>query len=362
MKLVISAVSFVEGGPLKILQDAVTSARSSLPDWEIFVLVNRLGLIREPAVKEIAFPEGRRSWLRRLWLEWFKFKSLSKSIQPDLWLSLHDITPTVIARRRVVYCHNPAPFYKVKIFEAFLDPTLFIFCIFYKYIYGLNIKNNEYVIVQQAWMRVAFHKLFRHPRILVANPIIELDQITDNHGKIYDSKIIFLYPALPRVFKNFEVICEAYKRLPSDVCKKIEIRITLQGTENRYARYLYKRFGNIDGLCFIGRQNREEMHYQYRQCNVVLFPSRLETWGLPISEAKSYGKAMLVADLPYARETVGIYDRVSFLAPNDINVWQYHIENIYKEQYQFDGGAYFRPTEPYSRNWNDLWSILVKGL
>ncbi len=49
---------------------------------------------------------------------------------------------------------------------------------------------------------------------------------------------------------------------------------------------------------------------------MVVFPSKLETWGLPIIEAKEFNKPIFLADLPYAYETLGIYDKAKFF---DIN-------------------------------------------
>lgn len=362
MKLVISAVNFTEGGPLKVLQDAVESAEETLPGWDIVVLVNRPGLINSPRVQQIALPECKKFWLKRLWFEWFGFKRISESIQPDLWLSLHDITPSVVARRQAVYCHNPSPFYRISAREAFLEPTLFLFCVLYKYIYGFNIHNNEYVIVQQDWIRKAFRDLYSHPRIVVARPVSDMGEQPGNLPEAVKGKIICLYPALPRVFKNFEVVCEAYQNIPAAIRQRLEIRLTIQGTENRYAKYIFNRFSHVDGLRFIGRQSREEMHQQYCESSVILFPSKLETWGLPISEAKAYGKPLLVADLPYAKESVGYYEKVSFVPPNDVDAWRQHLEKIALGEPGYEGGRHFVPAEPYASNWRNLWIILAKGL
>jgi glycosyltransferase involved in cell wall biosynthesis len=51
--------------------------------------------------------------------------------------------------------------------------------------------------------------------------------------------------------------------------------------------------------------------------DALIFPSRLETWGLPISEAKAMQKPLWVADVPYAHETVGTYENVVFFNPNN---------------------------------------------
>ena len=58
----------------------------------------------------------------------------------------------------------------------------------------------------------------------------------------------------------------------------------------------------------------------------MIFPSKLETWGLPISNS-NYNKPILAADLPYAHETIGNYDKVNFFNPDDVNKLANYIED-----------------------------------
>lgn len=48
-----------------------------------------------------------------------------------------------------------------------------------------------------------------------------------------------------------------------------------------------------------------------------MFSSRLETWGLPLSEAKERGKWVLASDFPFTRETLGSYEKKAFDSNND---------------------------------------------
>lgn len=361
-RLVVSAVNFNDGGPLTVLIESLDAAAELLgEEWEIIALVHDVGLIKNPRVRSIAYPETKRSWGTRLLLEWHRFAVVSQQLQPDLWLSLHDITPRVQARRQVVYCHNPAPFYHVTWREAVLEPKFLLFNWFYKYLYRINIKRNHAVVVQQEWLRTAFNRLYRHPNIVVAHPaqqkLSHLPSIKPRSGKA-----IFLYPALPRVFKNIEVLCQAVAMLPEVVRAGIEIRLTIDGTENRYARNLVRRFGGVKALRFMGRQSRNDMAEHYAQCDTVLFPSKLETWGLPISEAKALGKPLLVADLPYAHETVGTYAPVSFLPPNDAVAWAKAFEAVAAGKWVHTGNVETTPDLPYASDWFQLWALLTEGL
>ena len=51
-----------------------------------------------------------------------------------------------------------------------------------------------------------------------------------------------------------------------------------------------------------GRVSDEDLRSLYGLAAVVLVPSRLEGFGLPVVEARACGTRVLVADLPWARE------------------------------------------------------------
>jgi glycosyltransferase involved in cell wall biosynthesis len=361
--VVVSAVNFSEGGPLTVLIDCLESAAQALrPEWEIVALVHDCKLIQNQHVRCLEFPESKRSWLVRLLLEWFRFKALSRELKPDLWFSLHDITPRVDVRRQVVYCHNPSPFYRLSLREASLEPKLLLFNWFYAYLYRVNIGRNHAVVVQQEWLRAEFQRRYAHPNVVVAHPAIHALGHHQQVQSVPSGKTVLLYPALPRVFKNFEVLCEAAARLPEIVQSQIEIRLTLDGTENRYARSVVRRYGNQPVLRFIGRQSRAEMARHYAECAAVLFPSRLETWGLPITEAKALGKSLLVADLPYAHETVGSYDRVVFLPAADSDAWAKAIGVVASGNSLLAGAVQADPARPFAKDWPQLWRLLTEGL
>jgi glycosyltransferase involved in cell wall biosynthesis len=359
-KLVISAVNLVEGGPLTVLRDCVAAAVELLGnDWDVIVLVNNISLIETSGVTLLEFPLAKRSWLIRLYYEWWHFRKLSTNIRPDIWLSIHDITAWVNAPRQAVYCHNPAPFYKITLREAWLEPTLLLFNLFYRYLYGIGIRRNTYVIVQQEWLRQEFKRLYTVRNVIVAHPVVHAEQNRTPGEKNSGEKFVFFYPALPRVFKNFELVCEAVKHLNQAGISGFEVRLTLDGSENRYAAYLIERYANTDGIKFIGRQNKTEMISQYDESDCVLFPSRLETWGLPITEAKALGKPLLITDLPYAHETMGTYDKVSFIDPFNAAGLANNMKSIMAGTFTFSGAVAASPKAPFVRDWRELLLLLT---
>jgi glycosyltransferase involved in cell wall biosynthesis len=357
--LVISAINFTEAGPLTILRDALDSAVSCLDEkWDIIALVNDERIVSGDRIRAIGFPRAKKAWLLRLFYEEYKFFRLSMELRADLWLSLHDITPRVRARRQAVYCHNPAPFYRLSIREAFEEPRFLLFNLFYAWLYSIRIRRNRFVIVQQEWLRREFQRRFHVKDVIVAHPnarIEKLKSIIDDHDPC-----VFIYPAFPRIFKNFEVLGEATRILHSRGFSGFRVLLTISGDETRYARRIHQRYSRTEEIEFIGRLDKETLFQQYARCTAVVFPSKLETWGLPIGEGIAFEKKLIVADLPYAHETAGDYRDISFFDPNDAGALADRMQAVMDGTWRPDTPVYRRPDAPFAEGWEELWRILAQ--
>ena len=158
------------------------------------------------------------------------------------------------------------------------------------------------------------------------------------------------------------MICKATERLEKEIGKnKFQVLLSISGKENRYARWLHHQWGNVDSLKFVGFMSREKLYETYAQTDCLVFPSRVETWGLPISEFAAFDKPKLLAHLPYAHETAAGSKLTAFFNPED--------ENELKEQMKrlVNGDTSFlRPIpdlvieKPVARNWAELFDLLLK--
>lgn len=361
-RIVVSAVNFTEGGPLTVLRDCLASAAAFLPEnYELVAFVNSAGLINEPRVRLISIPSAKKNWFKRLYWEWFGFKRISRELKPVLWLSLHDITPRVTAERQAVYCHNPSPFYRISLREALLEPKFLVFNLLYAQLYRIFVSKNYCLIVQQEWLRAEFRRrMGKQLNVVVAHPSLQAAERF--HSPVSGPACVFIYPALPRVFKNIETLCKATQILALRGVSGFEVRLTLDGSENPYARWLRRQFGATSQTRFIGRQTKDEMIMRYREASAIVFPSKLETWGLPITEGKAQRLPLLVADLPYARETVGTYDLVSFFSSESAEELADLMQSMITQTWHPTGNAYPDPKAPFAPDWESLWRILTDGL
>ncbi|MFV8333123.1 glycosyltransferase [Flavobacterium sp. GSP14] len=368
--IVISAVSLFEGGTLTILNTNLAFANDYLSvDYNIIVLVYKKSLFDLDKFSNITFeefPQSRSNYFVRLYLEYFHFQNLSKKWDPYLWFSLHDITPNVKAEIRAVYCHNPSPFKPKLISDLYFQPTLFFFSLFYKLLYQINIKKNDYVVVQQIWLKNEFIKLFglNKEKILVCYPEskkeVVSNKINSDSSLAKDKGIFtFFYPALARPFKNFEVIGEAIKVLEKRGVINYRVVITIKGDENNYAKHIYKKYNNLKQMHFVGMLSFADVEKMYEQSHALLFPSTLETWGLPITEFKAYDKPILLSKLPYAFETLGQYDKGSFFNPSNPTELAEKMELLINNGLNFDSTS--KNQEQVLTGWSELFhKILAK--
>lgn len=361
--VVVSAVNIRKGGTLTVLRDclAYLSARK---DLTVTAIVHAERLCRFDGIRYIEIPWSAKSWGRRLWCEYVTLHRISRTMpEADLWLSLHDTTPRVRAKRQAVYCHTSFPFLKTIPRDWRMNPKIPLFAMFTKHAYRINVQRNAFLIVQQNWFRDGLSRITGFPaeRIIVAPPRFEPLDLPSRTGDLP----MFFYPASPDCHKNFETLCEAARRLENTLGRnKFRVVVTIDGTENRYARYLKKKWGDVGSLEFKGFLNRAELLEAYAETSCLVFPSRVETWGLPISEFLPTGKPMLLADLPYAHETAAGACKVTYFKATDAA----GLASLMKDVMESASGRDETASVPaagreeglHARDWEDLFKTLLR--
>lgn len=365
--IVISAVNLNVGGTLTILRECLShlSDWASTGNYQVVALVYKRELADYPNIEYIETQWPKKSWINRLWYEYVTMNSISKKIGPVyLWLSLHDTTPNVTAEKRAVYCHNPFPFYHWNWRECFFAPRIVMFALFSRFIYKKNLHQNNAVIVQQQWLRDEFKRLFNISRskIIVALPeVLQREKLSDEltfPGKEY----AFIYAASANSHKNFECLCKAAAVLEADGMANFKVYLTISGTENRYAEWLHAHWGGNKRLQFIGFQHRADLFRYYERSGCLIFPSKVETWGLPISEFADLNRPMLLADLPYAHETAAGSKQVAFFNPDRPDILAAQMKRLIQGDRSFLSAVPDQPIEsPVVRSWAGLFSLLLQS-
>lgn len=369
--IVISAVNLVEGGPLTILRECLDALSQSeiSQTYKVVALVHSQKLLPSYSnIELMEYPLAKRNYLFRCYYEYLGFHRLSKKLKPYLWLSLHDMSPRVKAERQAVYMHNPSPFYKAS-FQVVLHAfTYALFSWFYKYVYRINLHANDYLIVQQQWLRDEFSKMFSFPkeRIVVAPPErVNSGTIMNSANSILAGKedkddVLFFFPAFPRSFKNFEVICNAVRILENDGIRNFGVVLTIDGSENGYSKQVVLQNRDLNTVVFKGLLAKDEVEAYYVLSDCLIFPSLLETWGLPISEYIPFRKPMLIADLPYAHETAAGAESVAFFNPNDAQELAKRMSQVINHNVEsFNPVPLLEIEFPKAYSWRKLFDILL---
>ena len=143
--------------------------------------------------------------------------------------------------------------------------------------------------------------------------------------------------------------------------KNFKVYLTIDGSENIYSKEITEKYNKLECVKFIGLQSRENLMRYYNKTETVIFPSKIETWGLPITEAKEFKKKMILANLPYAHETLGNYEDVFFFNPDSAEELALKMESVIVEKdTRFDGNICKEIEQPYCNTWKELFEIILK--
>lgn len=367
--VVISAVNIRKGGTLTILRDCLAYLSSEAVDgrFRVIAFVHDRSLCDFPGIEYIEIPDSIKSWRRRLRCEYKTMRWHSRLIseQDDrpvsLWFSLHDTTPDVIAERRAVYCHTSFPWLKTTLRDWWMDYKIPMFAHFTKYAYRKNVQKNDYLVVQQDWMRKALSSLvkFDPARVVVFPPAHPT--IPQEREPVSKRSYTFLYPATPDCHKNFEYVCEAARLLELEIGRgRFKVELTIRGEENKYAWWLKNTWGGVDSVHFAGFMSKAKLWSWYDTADCLIFPSRVETWGLPISEFATTGKPMLLADRPYAHETAAGSSRVAFFPLNNVHYLKEQMKALVQgSESNLSFAPYKQFADPVAFDWKSLFKILL---
>lgn len=363
--IVISAVNIRKGGTLTILKQclAYLSSVSAAQQWRIVAIVHQQQLCNYPHIEYIELPKVAKSWGRRLWCEYVTMHHLSKQLAPvDLWFSLHDTSPSVHAHRQAVYCQTSFPFLKWKIQDLRFDPKIVLFALFTRFAYRINIRSNYRLVVQADWLRKGFAKMFNlsASRFIVSPPQKPEQQNVPTIDK--EGPYLFFFPSTPDCHKNFELTCRAATLLEQEVGKDtFRLVITIRGDENRYANWLHQKWGMTSSIRFVGFLTKEELFATYAQSDCLVYPSRVETWGLAISEYGVLNKPCLIADLPYAHETSAGCSQVAFFPANDPQALMSLMKRLLQgDRSMLSPNPQKEIPQPTAKNWQELFDHLLQ--
>ena len=312
-------VPAVYGGALSVLNDfynEVSSHKDKSINW-IFVISKPL-LKETDNIKVLRFPYIKKSWLHRQYFDTIVAPKLVKKYKVDKILSLQNVTISKTKVSQIMYLHQPLPFaeYKFSFKENWVFWT-------YQNIIGKKIiesmKIADQVIVQTEWMKDASIKeaSISKQKVHIVPPVINIEN-KDFFINKEESLSTFFYPASAFTYKNHEVIVKACRQLKKETNINFKVIFTLNGNENKNIVKLYKEKEREKlPIEFKGRMTREQVFELYTK-SILIFPSYIETFGLPLLEAKVHKGLIFASDCAFSHEILDDYDNAYFFNPFEV--------------------------------------------
>lgn len=314
MKIVVVAVAAESGGALSILNEVHAAALAdSSVRWTFVTSLPEL--IPSPHVRVSRCPWAKRSWAHRIWFDHIVLPKLLAAESPDVVLSLHNVPVKGTAARQVVYLQQALPFSEYK-FRLLRDPKRWLYQKAVGYRINRGLQKRADFIVQTEWMHKAVSaRRGRHlgrVKTISPRPTVGPYVRDDNEELLVEELPRFFYPAGALPYKNHSIIVDAIKVLESNVISDFEMVLTLTAEDFQELRLGIPS----PRIRLVGRLSYDQVMAEYRN-STLIFPSLIETVGLPLLEAMMSGARIIAADRPYAREQVEGYEGAFFVDPTD---------------------------------------------
>lgn len=169
---------------------------------------------------------------------------------------------------------------------------------FFKFNYIKYYDHKDYKwIVQTPYI----YKLLRE-NLIINSDQVSIFPIFKEKPESYNLKKItnnFVYVSSGVSHKNHIRLIEAFIGAANKTDKEIKLHLTLGKAE--LSKVLYPNNLKIQ---FHGTLSTDKVNELYNFCEFAIFPSLVESFGLPLIEATNHGCKVLASDLPYVHEVV----------------------------------------------------------
>lgn len=258
----------------------------------------------------IKLPWTKKSRLHRLYCDNSYVRKLIKKYSIEEVINLQNVALKKLSIPQTVYLHNAIPISDID-FDFRQEKSLWLFKHVISRLVIKNLKYADLIIVQADWIkRELSHRIgIDQSKIIVERFTPSLSGI---NSRIRTDKTIFFYPAALSSYKNHDCICLACQILKNEGIEDYEVVFTFSPGESKINREICEQIKEYDlPIKLVGLLEPYEMALMYRK-SILLFPSYLETVGLPLIEAQYYNAQIIAADLSYSREAIGDYTSVKW--------------------------------------------------
>jgi len=354
--IAVNATALTTGGGLSILQQFVSHAPAG-DEYYIFVSETvELGNVSQNNIHFIRI--NNNTIIHRLLWDWFGLSRWFKKrgLTLDVVLSLQNTSVSCPKKtKQLIYLHqglclHPKKWSFTKKSERALA--------FYKYIYPFFVflfaNKSTRFIVQTHWMKTILCEKFDRcdKQVHVIKPDIMRADITAVEIISLTEKHTLFYPANSCSYKNYQELVYALSELQKSGYDMSSIGLYLTIEEDKALLELIARLGVRKNIHFLGILSYNQVLSYYKSCTTVVFPSYIESFGLPLLEAAMFGKPIVVADEAYARDVLSGYSNVLFVAICAPLLWR----DAIIQSFSYSEMESYIPE--YDSNWQDLFQLV----
>jgi len=314
LNVLINAISIKEGGSLVVVRKLISEFAKAKPDYTWFVAVCRENLLDNENllsnVNVLIFPWAEKSAFH-LWY-WYEFivSKLIKEIDISLLYSLTNYLPRKSLSIPTILLVQHAGHFSKEFDDLMIKDMSLLQRLLWSYKkmwVKQSIKNTNTLTVQtkslanlinQAQLDISQISVISHGPGLDLNP---------KQNRCIDSeKPVLGYVTKYGVQKNFSVVLRSIKKL---VLSGINPQLILTLNENSpEVKSILKEISDngIEGnIINYGEVEQHKIQEIYNKIDIFLFPSIVESFGMPMLEAMSVGLPVIAAKTPVNQEILG---------------------------------------------------------
>lgn len=360
-RVVVSAASLRMGGAVTIYNQFLKHLKEEIRDNQYLIFVNKV--LQQPKIEGVHYYvidiEARK---KRNWFDKQGCKEILKreEFTPDAVISLQNTAVRCLhGLPQIVYYHQPLPFFK-KEWNPFKkdERSKFLYKHFYLHFVKKSIDENVQFVVQTEFLKRGLVKRLGIDglRVHVCFPDVELPNADSIEPYPFAKDTCnLIFPSLYSPHKSHIVLLRALFLLKQKMnISKLRLYITVS-KEEAPALYEYAdKKGLSENVIFMGKIPYRETLSLYKSANALLFPSTIETLGLPLVEAASFGLQIVAPGVDYAREVMDGYEGVKYAKADDAVAWANAIKYII--EHQKNRYRSYKPKK--EKGWKEFFSLI----
>ena len=295
------------------------------------------------AIEGVRYIEYATNGLKRIKFDLYDFKKICQQcgIEPDVIFSLNNTGLRCPGVRQIIYYHQGLPLYDYHFSLADKrDRGIGLFTKLYPHYVKWSLKSHTSVVVQTEIVKRLFVKRYHFPaeRVYVAFPDVEKIDVETVYPFEYEPNTFnFIYPSTSPSYKEHITLIRALQTMnDDDLRRRIRIHLTIKDNEREDLRCLIDTAGLKHNIVFHGPMPHEQLLSMYKTADGLLFPSVIETIGLPLLEAAAFGLPVLANDLEYVKDVLKGYDGLKTVPLRDYKAWGKEMAKLCKDKQRYN--------------------------